>query len=155
MKSDRQLPRQIGRIKVIVLVLLVVVACIVVTYLFLFRQEQEDNPDIGLMTYYYRWGRPYELRADTNRDGRADFRAVVLGAESFKGHAARPREFWEDRDHDGVFEIHAALDGGEIVRLEMDQDADGRYDQTLLGLEAKEYYQILVDDRNQEGQHAD
>ncbi len=109
-------------------------------YLYLFRQVTTDNPALGVIVYRYRWARPYEIRADSNRDGAYDLRALVHGEPSFSTHTV-PSELWEDRDFDGVFETHALLEAGEIMRLEIDDDQDGTYDRTLTGAEAAATYQ--------------
>lgn len=115
---------------------------VVAGYLYLFRTLSDDNPALGTITYQYRWGRPSEIRGDTNRDGKTDFRALVSPEGSFSPHTPIAREFWEDRDFDEVFELHAFLDeDGRIAQLEVDEDGDGKYDRTLGSDEARAMYQ--------------
>ena len=95
-----------------------------------FRTETVDNPSLGFMSYHYQWGRRSWLLADTNRDGKVDFKAR-LDRES-----GLPEESWEDRDKNGVFEVHLIVDGSSISTLEYDEDQDGHYDTRKTGTEA-------------------
>lgn len=114
---------------------------------YLFRTETLDNPDLGIIEHRYRWGYAYEERADTNRDGSHDFRAIFnTKSRSFATHD-QPSEFWEDRDYNGVFEIHALLKDGQLERVEIDQDQDGKYDRELFGEEALQFFKSLIGPR--------
>jgi len=115
---------------------------------YLFRTETEDNEALGVLSYRYRWGRPFEIRLDSNRDRATDMRALVEeGETSFSSHG-KIREFWEDRDFDGSFELHALVDNSSyravIRRLDVDDDADGVYDRTIVGAEAAVAYSSIV-----------
>ncbi len=112
--------------------------------LHLFRSEELDNPDLGLIVYKYRWGFAYEMLADTNRDGSYNARALFDGKSRSFGAHDRPVEFWEDRDHNGVFEIHAVMDGAAVGRVELDRDQDGEYDEILEGPEAAHFFESLI-----------
>ena len=61
------------------------------------------------------------------------------GNRTFYAHSS-PQEIWEDRDADGKFEIHAVLEGGTIVLVGLDNDSDGRYDESLDGAEAASFF---------------
>jgi len=110
--------------------------------LFLFRAQTVDNAALGVITIKYRWGRPFEILADSNRDGKVDYRALVsapFGAIST--HTSSALEYWEDADLDGHFERHAILEQGRISILEIDEDADGVYEKALTGEDARLFYQ--------------
>ena len=106
---------------------------------FLFRTENRLT-GVGEVQYKYRWGRPYMMLADTNRDGEIDFRALYWGMDDFDVAAD---EYWEDRDHNRRFELHVIHDAGSILRIEIDEDEDGTYERILLGEEARTFYQHL------------
>ncbi len=108
----------------------------------LFRTEKHDNPHLGLIEYKYRWGHAHEIAADSNRDGSIDYRGRFDGSTGSFGTHDSPIEYWEDRDFDGVFEIHVMLDGPVIRRMELDEDADGEYERVLTGDEAAGFYSI-------------
>jgi hypothetical protein len=99
----------------------------------------------GRIHYEFRWGLPYMVTADTNLDGNINFRASFVGVGDF---SFSPVEYWEDRDFDGVFEIHLVKDQVHFGVLQVDQDGDGIYDLELFGEEAKEYYRSLGDREN-------
>lgn len=101
---------------------------------YLFRSEEVENEALGLLTYHYRWGHRRILTADTNRDGKTDFRARINSLEV-------PEEFWEDRDHDGVFELHVLAEGHTIQQVDLDRDGDGRYEVRFKGAKAHTFYQ--------------
>lgn len=119
------------RIFAIGLIALAVASAVVGGYLF--RRETYDNPELGVITYHYRWGKRAKLTADTNRDGRIDVidRIDDLGS---------PLEYWEDSNHDGTFDRHVVLKEGLIERVELDQDGDGEYEIILEGSEAESFY---------------
>jgi hypothetical protein len=104
---------------------------------FWFRIEVVDNPTLGEMKYKYRWGGRAWLEVDRNRDGLPDAKARLL-----PGSPATPKELWEDRDSDGVFEIHARMNRrGEIIFLEIDEDNNGVEEVLLHGDEAAAYWE--------------
>ena len=133
------------RARLVALVSLLLIGVFFV-YLYLFRRQHEENPALGAITYLHRWGNPYELRADSNRDGEVDFRALVSGENEFSPHTPVILQFWEDRDFDRVYELHAIYDKGEITLLEIDDDKDGIYDRILTGTEAGVFYQGLANE---------
>ncbi len=108
-----------------------------------FRVETFDNPHLGMIENQYRWGRAYEVRADTNRDGAINFRARIEPAKRYLGQYESPNEYWEDRDHDGSFEVHVVRDDDTIMIVEIDQDGDGNYDHKLTGEAAENFYSNL------------
>ncbi|MCP4547063.1 MAG: hypothetical protein GY835_11410, partial [bacterium] len=61
-------------------------------------------------------------------------------------HTAELIEYWEDRDHDGHFELHVFVDNADpfsnprIKELEIDDNGDGKYERLLRGEEARGYY---------------
>ncbi len=112
--------------------------------LHLFRKEELDNPELGIIVYKFRWGFAHEILADTNRDGSYDARALFDGKSRSFGTHDRPVELWEDRDHNGVFEIHAVNDGDVVGRVELDHDQDGEYDEVLEGPEAAGFFESLI-----------
>ncbi|MCP4567930.1 MAG: hypothetical protein GY841_10160, partial [FCB group bacterium] len=65
-------------------------------------------------------------------------------------HTAELIEYWEDRDHDGHFELHVFVDNADpfsnprIEELEIDDNADGKYERLLRDEEAREYYRKLT-----------
>lgn len=122
------------------LVLGVGIAVAVIGNLYLFRSIAIDNPALGIIYHQYRWGAPYSIAADTNRDGRIDFKAISLGSDGF---ASDLPEFFEDRDYDGCFEMHAFHEHRIITRLELDVNCDGVYERILEGEEAKTFYASL------------
>lgn len=115
---------------------------------YLFRMQVIDNPALGIITVRYRWGRPYEITADSNRDGEADYRGFVDAPfGSIATHTAIPTEYWEDSDYDGCFESHVVLESGSIIFVEVDVDKDGRYEETLTGREATNFYESKLKGR--------
>ena len=102
-------------------------------YLHLNRTVVVDNPSLGILKYRYKWGRPHELAADTNRDGRDDFLASYDGFSDFGGSPGR--EHWEDRNHDGVFDVHVVYRAGEVARVRVDGDHDGVFEMSAWGAE--------------------
>ncbi|MCP4600002.1 MAG: hypothetical protein GY847_05595, partial [Proteobacteria bacterium] len=83
-------------------------------YLYLFRTEVANNPKIGIMTYYYSWGMPARIALDSNRDGKTDFLGEIEAPFGAVGsHTAELIEYWEDRDHDGHFELHVFVDNAD------------------------------------------
>ena len=112
-----------------------------VIFAYLFRTETLENPELGVFQYKYRWGIAHEEQVDTNRDGTPDYRAIFDGtSRTFDAHGL-PREFWEDRDHDGVFEIHAVYSDNRLERVELDRNGDGIYDEVLVKSEAEAFFQ--------------
>jgi hypothetical protein len=85
------------------------------------------------------------ITADTNLDGAINFRASFVGVRNF---SRAPVEYWEDRDFDGVFEIHVVKDRVHFGVLQVDQDGDGIYDLELFGKEAEVYFRSLGDRGN-------
>ena len=112
--------------------------------LHLFRTEELDNPVLGLIVHKYRWGFAYEELVDSNRDGSYDARALFDGKSRSIGTHDRPVEFWEDRDYNGVFEIHAVYVGDTLGHVELDRDQDGEYDEILKGAEATRFFESLI-----------
>ncbi len=122
--------------------LAVVVSCWLLLHLF--HSEELDNPELGLIVHKYRWGVAYEELVDSNRDGSYDVRALFDGKSRSFGTHNGPVEFWEDRDYNGVFEIHAVMDGDAVGRVELDRDQDGEYDEILKGPEAARFFESLI-----------
>jgi hypothetical protein len=119
------------RLIVIGLIALIVASAVVAGYLF--RRQTYDNPELGVITYHYRWGKRAWLTADTNRDGKIDVRDRIddLGF---------PEEYWEDSNYDGSFDRHVVMEGSLIQRVELDEDGDGKYERVLEGAEAQGFY---------------
>ncbi len=113
-------------------------------FLHLFRSEELDNPDLGLFVHRYRWGFAYEMLLDSNRDGSYDARVLFDGKSRSFGAHDLPVELWEDRDYNGVFEIHAVYVGDAVGRVELDRDQDGEYDEILKGSEAARFFESLI-----------
>ena len=116
----------------------------VAIFVYLFRTEKFDHPDLGEIQRKYRWGHLHELYADSNRDGRINYRERYGGSSSSRGADSRLLEMWEDRDFDGIFEIHALLDGEVVSRIELDLDQDGEYDQVLTGSQAARFFERFL-----------
>ena len=91
--------------------------------LFLFRKESFENASFGNATYVYEWGQRAWLLADTDQDGRIDTKAKLDRETGYY-----PEEFWEDRDQDGLFEVHVVMDGADISIVEIDTNRDGIYE---------------------------
>ena len=126
--------------------LLLLGGAICLTYLF--RVQVIDNPALGIISIRYRWGRPYKITADSNRDGKADYRGLVDAPFGpIATHTAIPTEYWEDSDHDGSFECHVVLEAGSIKSVEVDVDKDGHYDKVLTGNDATHFYESKLKDR--------
>lgn len=111
------------------------VSVIVAGYFSLNRTVTVDNPSLGILKYHYRWGKPYSLAADTNRDGKDDFLASYQGFSDFSHSPGR--EHWEDRNHDGTFDLHVLYNNGEIAQIELDRDYDGRFEVTASGAQGR------------------
>jgi hypothetical protein len=102
--------------------------------IYLFRSVTYDNPALGVITYKFHWGRPAWQIVDSNRDGNIDSKARLAKNEVYA------EEMWEDRNHDGNYEIYMGLNGMDIEVLQIDQDHDGVYDLQLTGTEAANYW---------------
>jgi hypothetical protein len=108
---------------------------------YLFRCERVYIPEVGRVTYCYRWGRPLKILADTNEDGRTDFYSFLEAPGGpYSSHTATPLEFWEDRDFDQHFERHVVLQNGVVQIVEFDEDHDGVYERRIEGNQARELY---------------
>lgn len=118
----------------ILLLPLVAIALVVASFLYLFRTRVQDNPDLGLITYRWKWGAAREVLADTNRDGAADFRGRFRGwSATFYTHQ-QWAEAWESSQCDGRFDVHLiASSTGDLAVLEYDGDRDGRFETVLQG----------------------
>ena len=96
------------------------------------------NPALGLFEYRYRWWKPQQFTVDSDRDGKIDARAVLEeGAEDFGDPL---RDYWEDRDSDGHFEVHVIFAHGVLKAIELDDDADGIYEKRITGDSAAEFF---------------
>lgn len=139
----QKLPARFSRRRTF-LVLMSLAVPVIIAVLWLFRTENIDNPELGQIQHKYRWGVVRELLADTNRDGQVDFRALFGEGDSRSspqiGPHDYPTEFWEDKNFDGIFELHAVYSNEEISRIELDDDGDGHFETVLTGVEAKDYY---------------
>ncbi len=136
-----------ARPKTKLLLIIAAFACLassVVFFAHAFRVDKSDNPSLGIIEYRYRWGRAHEVRADSNRDGEIDFRARFESSRRFFGHSDSPKEYWEDRDYDGSFEIHVVMDGDKIKLVNVDQNGDGMYERTLTGKAAEKFYSSAI-----------
>ena len=112
------------------------------------RAQTIDNPALGIIILRYRWGRPYRITADSNRDGVADYREFIDAPFGpIATHTAVPTEYWEDADYDGCFENHVLLESGSIKSVEVDVDKDGHYDKIITGDEATHFYESKLKDR--------
>lgn len=103
-----------------------------------FRVETVDNPKLGIMSYHYQWGRRSWLLADTNRDGQVDVR-TRLGE-----NGSSPVELWEDRDGNGVFEVHLFMKGDSISMVEFDEDQDGYYETRRTGVGVSSLWSRII-----------
>lgn len=104
--------------------------------LYLFRQSTEISPEFGEATYRYRWGRPFDVLVDVNRDGHVDYRARVPGVF---GASVVPLESWQDPDFEGFFRYHVVYSGGQPAVVEIDENGDGTFDTRLENAEAKAF----------------
>jgi hypothetical protein len=118
----------------------ILLALILAASVYLFRADSYRNPALGTITTHYVWGKPRIVKVDSNADGRADFRAIVdapFGA--FRTHMFRVREIYEDRDFDGIFELHVQYGAGGQATARIDQDGDGTPEQMLEDFDFEEY----------------
>lgn len=133
------------RIKILLLagsVALAIAGAVLLSHLF--RLERYDNPALGLIEHEFRWGHFYELRADVNRDGKADVRARYEATLTEISAHDVPVEYWEDRDFDGLFEIHAYYNDETLIRVEIDDDGDSKPEEILVGEEAAKFFLRFV-----------
>lgn len=111
-------------------------AAVAASWWVLFGTSTYTDAQLGEVSVVRRWGRTVEKSMDLNRDGHVDVRTLVEGGW-FEDHPHLvPREMWLDADGDGVFEYHARWVSGVLVESQVDDDRDGRYDDTFLGEEA-------------------
>lgn len=111
---------------------------------YLFRVQTEDNPSIGIIKISYRWGYPYRVTCDCNRDGRVDFISTVAAPFGpLATHTYSLIEYREDRDFDGYFEIRAHLLPQEESFFELDGDGDGEYEEKVEKPEFPAVYEDL------------
>jgi hypothetical protein len=121
---------------------LVVLGLIGLAWWHYFGDTVWDNPEIGVCRFKLRWGKAYEVRIDTNRDGVADIRIRYSGLRTWGPHE-RPLESWEDTDYDGRVDLHSVwlnADGEGVLVLQVDDDGDGVYDRVLCGTDATQLY---------------
>ena len=110
-------------------------------YLYLFRSEVDHNPALGEITYHYRWGRPYLITVDQDRDGRDDARVIVDAPFGlYSTYITVACEYWEVRNDGKGFKRHVLLQNGRITVVELDEDGDGKYEKRLEGKAASEFY---------------
>jgi hypothetical protein len=127
------------RISVAIAAIVATLVLCAVVALHAFRVVREDNPALGLIVYTYRWWKPKEIAVDSNRDGSIDAKGVfVIGATDLRDPL---REYWEDVDSDGLFEIHVLFQDNAIVLLELDQNHDGVYERRICGEEAVSFFE--------------
>ncbi|MEM9294153.1 MAG: hypothetical protein AAGD01_20920 [Acidobacteriota bacterium] len=130
---------KILRLKVSVLVLVVGLALVLVPAL-LFRQETVTNPELGEITYKWRWGFARVMELDIDSDGSKDARALfAYRSAHFHTHQS-PTEYWEDQDDNGRFDVHARFEEGGIISVSLDIDDDGIFDRTLDCAEAASFF---------------
>lgn len=111
-------------------------------YFYLFREECLWPRAGQEMCCEYAWGYPRAVTLDVNADGAIDFYSNLIAPfGAYSSHTAMPVEFWDDENLDGTIDIHALLQNGTIVMLEVDDDSDGRYDRTVIGRDAENYYE--------------
>jgi hypothetical protein len=104
-----------------------------------FRHHTDDNPALGITTYRWRWGRPYSVEMDRNRDGRRDLRCLVdTGQSTFSPHTA-PSECWVDTSFRGNFDRHVIFERGNVVAVDL-LASDGTLRKRLTGAEAQRDY---------------
>ena len=111
---------------------------------YLFRTVKIDNPALGIFKYHYRWGRVATGELDVNRDGQPEVKEIYNRDSYPLKEGGLPREYWEDRDSDGIFEIHVVMSSDDIDYMEIDDDQDGNYDRRLNRASAKAYYRKLA-----------
>jgi hypothetical protein len=105
-----------------------------------FRWRTREHAYWGNVREIWRWGRAAEMRVDRNRDGRPDLRLLYdRGSATFDNNP--PDAYWEDRDFDGHYDLHAVYERMRIQTIELDDDRDGVYERTLRGSDAVEYRQ--------------
>lgn len=95
------------------------------------------SADIELLA---RSGEAEPITADTDRDGRIDFRADFGRVSGDR----RLAEFRADFDHDGHFELYALHHGRGLLLLELDLDQDGTAEVRLEGREARETWKRFL-----------
>lgn len=99
--------------------------------------EAERRVDLRLQDRLGEWE---PVSADTDRDGRIDFRADL----GWSRGGRRLAEFEADLDHDGHFEVYALHLGRGLLLLELDLDQDGTPDVRLEGSEARETWRRFL-----------
>lgn len=130
--------------KLIVLPSVLLIVLLGALSLYLFRHAAIDNPALGMLTVKYHWGRPAVVQIDTDRDGTADGRYILLSETTRFSPHSRYKEGWESSRCDGVFDLHLRFDpSGELETLEFDSDSDGGFDVFRRGAAARRFLVTL------------
>lgn len=109
---------------------------ILVVFAYLFRFKRSTNPQLGEVTYVWRWGIASHMNADTNQDGDVDL--VVTWNEGRTFATSFPaRELRADRDFDGRYDLRVTYYPRPLV--EIDQDGDGSFEVTHRDRSAKDF----------------
>lgn len=110
------------------------VMLILATFAYGFRTETLENPALGTIYRKYRYWKPSSLAIDSNHDGKIN--AISYLREGASDFGDSPREYFEDRDFDGRFEIYASYRDGVLFSVEVDRDGDGIPEEVYEGEEA-------------------
>ncbi|NJN65157.1 MAG: hypothetical protein HC882_09960 [Acidobacteria bacterium] len=100
-----------------------------------------DNPALGIIAYHFRFCRIWSITCDANRDGQIDARFRVESEDNRVGSTGfTVKDGWESLDRDGIMNIHYYYtDEGtaRVLRLEVDSDKDGEFEEILAGEQAE------------------
>lgn len=116
--------------------------CSIVAYLF--RSEVFPDPVLGLVEYRYRWGSIYEARVEVANGGSFNYIGRYDLMKHVRGIYDLPKEFWEDHNADGFYEIHAFYLGDILQEVEVDSDGNHEYDQFYHGPDAWDFFASKV-----------
>jgi hypothetical protein len=105
-----------------------------------FRWRTRDHAHWGSVRQIWRWGRAAEMRMDRNRDGRPDLRLTYERVSTTFDNNP-PDAYWEDRDFDGRYDLHAVYGGQQVQTIRLDENRDGVFERTLQGDAARQYRQ--------------
>ena len=134
MKQDGTRLRSPLRHTIVGVTVVSAIACLAVG-LWLFRTVGQDDQYLGDVKYIYRWGKPYAMLIDRNRDGFPDYRARINA-----NWGTYPIRILVDEDFDHKYDHQYFLELGRAYLLRIDADGDGYCETSIKGEKADQAY---------------
>jgi hypothetical protein len=121
--------------QIIIIAVLLGLAASVGIWLFRIRTDNDDPR--GIVRYRWKWGLASEILIDRDRDGRFDLKVIYPGRFREFASDDSPHELWADQNFDGRFDVMWRVEGGLVVR--QDIDGDGVFETEVRGTEAERF----------------